>query len=541
MDETAGRACLVYLCRSGFLGGSDMMSTRETLELLRAYESRNVTFIEADGSWPIVWERANGVHVWDAEGKKYLDLTAAFGVAATGHANPRVVRAGQRQMGRLLHAMGDVHPHGLKARLARELSRITFERWLEKSEVRSPKSEGMDRRAPASTGKTIFCNSGFEAVEAALKTAMLATGKAGVIAFEGGYHGVGYGALNVTQREHFRSPFRRQLREFGHFVPFPKVGQGWQSGDPAGARTCLCAARRSGLRAKDGLGAGKRSGVAADKNVRAPGLPGYSSPVAMELGDCSGAEAAAVEDIESQIRRLLRRGRIGAIVVEPIQVRGGINIPPPSFLPMLRRLCDEYEALLILDEIYTGFGRTGKWFACELSGTVPDLICLGKALTGGFPLSVCVGRANLMDAAWPPASGEAIHTSTFLGHPVGCAMALAQIKELEARRLVQRSAGLGEFLISSLSQITPRTAHLAWANRGLGLLAGVEVRLPDGSPATQAVLQIVTALLHRGFILLPEGEHSNVIGFTPPLTISESQLGEAVNALGEELHCYRIT
>ena len=105
------------------------MNTRQTLQLLRAYESRNVTFIEPDGSWPIVWERASGVHVWDAEGKKYLDLTAAFGVAATGHANPRVVKAGQQQMAKLLHAMGDVHPHALKAQLARELSRITFERW----------------------------------------------------------------------------------------------------------------------------------------------------------------------------------------------------------------------------------------------------------------------------------------------------------------------------------------------------------------------------------------------------------------------------
>src|SRR5215831_4875919 len=103
--------------------------SKAALELLRKYESRNITFIEADGSWPIVWERAQGVHVWDADGKKYLDLTAAFGVAAAGHANPRVVRAGQRQMARLLNAMGDVHPHALKARLARELSRLTFERW----------------------------------------------------------------------------------------------------------------------------------------------------------------------------------------------------------------------------------------------------------------------------------------------------------------------------------------------------------------------------------------------------------------------------
>ena len=105
------------------------MNNRQILDLLRHYESRNITFIDPDGSWPIAWERARGVHVWDADAKQYLDLTAAFGVAAAGHGCPHVLKAGQRQMGRLLHAMGDVHPHELKARLARELSRITFERW----------------------------------------------------------------------------------------------------------------------------------------------------------------------------------------------------------------------------------------------------------------------------------------------------------------------------------------------------------------------------------------------------------------------------
>src|SRR5512137_698641 len=129
------------------------MDTRQTLRLLRAYESRNVTFIEPGGSWPVVWERAQGVHVWDADGKKYVDLTAAFGVAATGHANPRVVRAGQMQMAKLLHAMGDVHPHALKARLARELSWITFERWA------GERSQTSRRLTSAATGKTIFCNS----------------------------------------------------------------------------------------------------------------------------------------------------------------------------------------------------------------------------------------------------------------------------------------------------------------------------------------------------------------------------------------------
>jgi 4-aminobutyrate aminotransferase/(S)-3-amino-2-methylpropionate transaminase len=180
-------------------------STRSILELLARFESRNVTFLEDDGTWPIVWERARGVYVWDAEGRRYLDLTGAFGVASAGHANPAVVRAGQRQLAELAHAMGDVHPHARKAELARELSRVTFGRWT----------------ARQSTGKVIFGSSGFEAVEAAMKTARLATGRRHVIAFQGGYHGLGYGALNATHRSHFRAPFQDQLGGFGRFATFP--------------------------------------------------------------------------------------------------------------------------------------------------------------------------------------------------------------------------------------------------------------------------------------------------------------------------------
>jgi 4-aminobutyrate aminotransferase-like enzyme len=426
------------------------MHTSLILDLLRAYESRNVTFMEPDGSWPVVWERAQGVNVWDADGCKYLDLTAAFGVAAAGHANPRVVRAGQRQMAKLLHAMGDVHPHALKARLARELSRLTFGRW------NSGKSK---------TGKTIFCNSGFEAVEAALKTAMLATAKPGVLAFAGAYHGLGYGALNATDRGLFRDPFQKQLGGFAEFVVYPN-------------------------------------------------------------------RAAQLKELAPQIRHLLRSKEIGAVLVEPVQARGGINIPPPAFLPLLRRLCNESGALLILDEIYTGFGRTGKWFACEHTRTVPDLICLGKALTGGFPLSACVGRADLMDVAWPVSGGEAIHTSTFLGHPVGCAMALAQIAEIRRLKLVTRSAQLGNFLQRELEKniVNPQ---LEISGRGLGLMAGVGLCLPGGVPATLATLRAIKELLHAGFILLPEGPHGNVISFTPPLTITRAQLARAVRALAK--------
>jgi len=425
-----------------------MSETKKVIELLREYESRNILFTEPDGSWPIVWERAKGVNVWDAEGKKYLDLTAAFGVAAAGHANPNVVKAGQKQMAKLLHAMGDVHPHALKAELARELSRITFERWSKKS------------------GKVIFSNSGFEAVESALKTVILATKKRGVISFTGAYHGLGYGALNVTHRDFFRSPYESQLREFGNFVSFPK-----KSSDLATA--------------------------------------------------------------EFQIRNFFRRGWIGAILVEPVQARGGCNVPPPKFLPLLRKLCDEHGALLILDEIYTGFGRTGKWFACEHSGVIPDLICLGKALTGGFPLSACVGRADLMDAAWPASTGEAIHTSTFLGHPVGCAMALAQISEIEKLNLPERSAELGKFLLDELSKVQSPKSKVE--TRGIGLMAGLELILPDGKPATEITIAAIKNLLSHGYIFLPEGEFGNVISFTPPLTISKMQLAKAIAELQKVL------
>jgi 4-aminobutyrate aminotransferase-like enzyme len=430
------------------------MNTRHVLKMLRDYESRNITFSEPDGSWPIVWEKASGVHVWDPEGRKYLDLTAAFGVAACGHANKKVVKAGQRQMATLLHAMGDVHPHARKALLARELSRLTFERW----KSRSP-----------GKGKTIFCNSGFEAVEAALKTALLATGHPGVIAFESAYHGLGYGALNTTHRSLFKAPFKSQLAKFGVFAPFPTEGQG----------------------------------------------------------------AESLEETERALKKLFARNGIGAVLVEPIQVRGGINIPPGGFLKVLRTLCDQHQALLILDEIYTGFGRTGKWFACEHSGVVPDVICLGKALTGGFPLSACVGKAEVMDAAWPAATGEAIHTSTFLGHPVGCAMALAQIQELREQKLVERSARLGKVLLDELEKLAGAREKLTAIARGKGLLAGLGIFGPSGEPGTDTALRILKEMLGKRFVMLPEGRHSNILSFSPPLMISETQLRAAVSALGQ--------
>lgn len=449
------------------------MKSRNVLVQLRRYESRNVTFLASDGSWPIVWSKASGSWVWDVEGKRYLDLTGAFGVAAAGHANPHVVRAGQRQMERLLHAMGDVHPHPLKAQLARELSRVTFERWTR-----------IAKATQRLSGKTIFCNAGFEAVEAALKTARLATNKPKVIAFEGAYHGLGYGALNATHREYFRGPFRNQLADIGVFLPFPVA--------TSGAGSVEDERRKGGI-------------------LRA---------------------------LEKQLNRVLRSGETGAILVEPIQARGGIRVPAPGFLRLLRRCADQHRALLVVDEIYTGFGRTGAMFACEHEEVVPDLICLGKALTGGFPLSACVGKAALMDAAWPESPGEALHTSTFLGHPVGCAMALAQIREVRRLRLPQHARRLEPAVLKGLRRAAQACRNLRAEVRCVGLMAGIELTHANGTPAGAEALTIIKQLLHRGFIFLPEGPLGEVISLTPPLIIPSAEISRAIRALQEELARY---
>ncbi len=431
-------------------------STHETLGRIQRFESPNITQLDEGERWPVAWERARGCDVWDAEGTRYLDLTAAFGVAAAGHANPRVVAAGRRQMGRLLHGMGDVHPHGTKGLLLEELSRRTFGRWLHGGEARS-----------------ILACTGSDAVEAALKTALLATGRRRVIAFEGGYHGTGYGALNATHREHFKRQFIAQLGGFASFAPWP----GEAMGDPADM-----AAR-----------------VARVLDAAAAGEP------------------------------------VGAVLMEPVQARGGIRVPAPGFLAAVRAWCDRRGALLVLDEIYTGFGRAGRWFACDREGVVPDVVCVGKALSGGFPIAACVGRSDLMTAAWPKSDGEAIHTSTFLGHPVGCAMALAQMREIEERGLVERADVEGRWLRTRLEEMSGAHGHHVLRAVGVGLMAGIEVRTRDGLPAGGIVVRVVQRLAREGILVLPEGADAEVLSLTPPLTIPRRRLSRALESIGRAL------
>jgi 4-aminobutyrate aminotransferase-like enzyme len=401
----------------------------ELAKRLAAVEAPGVTYFAGD--FPVFWESASGALVTDVDGNRYLDLTSAFGVAATGHTNPYVAAEIADQAQRLIHGMGDVHP----------------------TEVRTELLEALAALAPGDLGKTYLTTSGSEAIEFALKTAYLATGKPRVVAYRGAYHGLSPGALQVAGIEKFRLPFAPLIADRATFLPYPDAA----------------------TRAPDAI-AELRAALAADRDA-------------------------------------------GAIVVEPIQGRGGVIVPPDGFLAGLRAVCDETGALLILDEIYTGFGRTGTLFACEREGVVPDLLCLGKALGGGVPLSATIGTARVMDA-WPPSTGEALHTSTFLGNPLACAAALANLGELARLDLVAQVRAREPALAARLRELARyRTVRDV---RGRGFLWGVE--FADAAVANRVVVQG----LALGVVLLQSGVTGTSVTIAPPLTIADEQLARAL-------------
>ena len=215
------------------------------------------------------------------------------------------------------------------------------------------------------------------------------------------------------------------------------------------------------------------------------------------------------------------------MIVEPIQGRGGERIPPPGFLRRLRALCDREGWRLVVDEVYTGLGRTGRWFACEHEDVVPDVLCVGKALASGMPISACLGRAEVM-AAWPASEGEALHTQTFLGHPPACAAALASLAVIEEEKLVERARESGALALERLrARLAGRPGVVDV--RGRGLLLGVEL------DTSERALGAFHEALRRGVITLPSGDDARVLSITPPLTIETDVLLAALDVLADAI------
>ncbi len=384
---------------------------------------------------PIVWVEARGANVVDADGNRYVDLTSGFGVAFVGHRHPEVVEAVKRQADRLLHALGDLHPSDVKIELLERLCAL----------------------APWPRARAMLSLSGADAVTAALKTAVMATGKTGVIAFEGSYHGLTYGPLAVSgYADRFRAPFQAQLQPDVLFAPWP---------------------------ARD-----------ADVDAAAQTLPADWS-------------------------------HIGAVIVEPIQGRAGVRLPPPGFLGALKRQCEKNGALLIVDEIFTGVGRCGAWWRSVEDGVVPDVICVGKALGGGLPVSACIASEDVM-SAWGAPDREAIHTGTFYGDPLGSATALATIDLIERERLVQAAGEHGDAFAAALrGSSLPGVSEI----RHAGLMLGLQLEAP------KRALVVTRSLLERGYLVLPAGTNADVIQLTPPVSVSGPQLEGFVATLRDVL------
>jgi len=390
---------------------------------------------------PIVYASGVGANVFDVDGNRFVDLAAGFGALLLGHRPAAVADAIDRQRERLWLALGDVYPSNAKVELCERLVALY----------------------PRPGARVLLGSSGADAVTAALKTAVLATGRPGIVAFGGAYHGLSYAPLAACGlRPGFREPFAGQLNAHVTFAPYPDAEQG------------------------AGLG-----------------------------------ETMAV------VERVLVRGDVGAVLVEPILGRGGCVVPPPAFLPALRAACDASGALLVCDEIWTGLGRSGAWLTSVADGVVPDVVCLGKGLGGGLPISACIGSERAM-SYWGSHGGTTIHTATHFGAPLACAAALATLRALEAGELPRRAAEVGARWSARLDGAVAGKG--ARAIRGRGLMLGVALH---GGPAR--ALAVTSRLLARGWIVLTGGASGDTLTLTPPLDIDEALLDAFATALGEVL------
>lgn len=398
---------------------------------------------------PIVWSRARGAVVEDLDGNGYIDLTSGFGAATLGHAAPEIARAVAAQARRLSQGLGDLHPHVAREKLARKLSSLG-----------------------GSLSRVLLTGTGSEAVELALKTAALVTGRRRVVTFEGGYHGQSGAALEVTS--HPSSPDLLKPAGPPRAIPIP-----YPDRSRCAARTPCAACDLACLER------------GWDERVK-PALQGPDPP--------------------------------GAVIAEPIQGRAGVILPPLEFLPRLAELARAAGLVVIWDEILTGAGRTGPFWAWQRSGPAaePDLMTAGKGIGGGVAIGALLGKAKLMEV-WSKhvsGSGESPYASTFYAHPLACAGTLAALERLTSNELAAAKQRLQEVL----DQHVPRLP----GGRCVGLLGAFRSE-PNGAN--------YESLLRAGVLVVPGGYREDTLSLLPSFTIAPEQLTwalEKMSALGPQ-------
>ena len=396
---------------------------------------------------PIFVERAENATIVDVEGREYIDFAGGIAVLNTGHLHPRVVEAVQQQLQRFTHTCFQV---------------LAYEPYVEVCEQ-------INARVPGDFAKkTLLVSTGSEAVENAVKIARAATGRAGVIAFTGGYHGRTLMTLSLT---------------------------------------------------------GKKNPYAAGMGLMPAGV--YRARFPDPLHGVSEDEAIA--SIERIFKNDAEPRDIAAIVIEPVQGEGGFLVASPAFMARLRALCDAHGILLIADEVQTGAGRTGSFFAMQQMGVTADLTTFAKSVAGGFPLAGVCGRAEVMDAIGPGGLG-----GTYAGNPLACAAALAVMQVFDEEGLLERSRALGERLTRALREIAARHAAVAEV-RGLGAMVALEL-CEQGDPArpdAALTARIVERARAQGLILLSCGSYGNVLRILVPLTVPDAQLERGLAILAE--------
>jgi 4-aminobutyrate aminotransferase len=392
-------------------------------------------------------ERAENAQFWDAQGQRYIDFAAGIAVLNTGHRHPRVVQAVREQLDRFTHTAYQIVPYGSYVELAERLNALT---------------PGQHAK------KTAFFTTGVEAVENAIKIARAYTGRPGVIALTGAFHGRTFMGMSLT----------------GKVAPY-----------------------------KTGFG---------------PLLNGiYHVPAPVAL------HGVSVQDSLDAIARLLKADidprQVAAIILEPVQGEGGFYPMPADFVRAIRALCDEHGMVMIADEVQTGFARTGKLFAMEHTGVVPDLMSMAKSLGGGLPLSAVTGRAEIMDAPAPGGLG-----GTYAGNPLAVAAALAVLDVIADEKLCERAVVLGQRLMDVLNAAKAKQPRIADV-RGLGAMVAVEFNTPDGKPDASFTQAVQQRALDTGLLLLTCGVYGNVIRFLFPLTIEDAVFEEAMTILQRAL------